>query len=260
MVFEITKLTDKDVSFKENKLIPEHLMRVPFRCLMVAASQSGKSLVIGNILSKKEFGYKQAFKKNIFMFSPTYEMHDSSYHGVALEEDNVFKDFDEQVITEILEDQKKLIKRWGREKTPHCLLIFDDLIASMPQGKQSLFVKLAFSCRHYNVSWICAVQSYKHTPKAVRLNVSAMMIWKTNNKERTQIAEEKVIDVPVFQQIYEIATKPQFGFLYVNQTKSVRERYYSSFTERILLDEVEIEESDDEDSIDIYQDGGSSTS
>ena len=70
MVFEITKLTDKDVSFKENKLIPEHLPKLPFRCLMVAASQSGKSLTIGNLLSKKEFGYRQAFrKKHLYVFA-----------------------------------------------------------------------------------------------------------------------------------------------------------------------------------------------
>ncbi len=243
MSLKIEKLTDKDTKYKENESIPEPLPKLPFRALLVACSHSGKTLTIGNMLARKEFGYKKILKENIFLFSPTYELGDPSMHGVELDEEHVFKDFDETAIQEIMQDQKDIIKRYGKTKAPHILLVFDDLIAHMPLSKQSLLVKLFFSARHWKISLILTTQSYKHTPKAVRLNSSHMMIFKCNNKEKTQIGEEQVVDIPVFDAVYEIATKEQYSFLYVDNSKPIRERFYVRFEERIILDEVE-EEND----------------
>jgi hypothetical protein len=243
MSLKIEKLTDKDTKYKENESIPEPLPKLPFRALLVACSHSGKTLTIGNMLARKEFGYKRILKENIFLFSPTYELGDPSMHGVELDEEHVFKDFDETAIQEIMQDQKDIIKRYGKTKAPHILLVFDDLIAHMPLSKQSLLVKLFFSARHWKISLILTTQSYKHTPKAVRLNSSHMMIFKCNNKEKTQIGEEQVVDIPVFDAVYEIATKEPYSFLYVDNTKQIRERFYVRFEERIILDEVE-EEND----------------
>jgi len=239
MSLEIQKLTEKDTKYKENDLLPEPLPKLPFRALLVACSHSGKTLTIGNMLARKEFGYKKIFKENVFLFSPTYELGDPSMHGVDIDEDRVFKDFDQVVITEIMDDQKAAIKRYGKSKAPHVLLVFDDLIAHMPQNKQSLLIKLFFSARHWKISLILTTQSYKHTPKAVRLNSSHMMIFRCNNKEKGQIGEEQVVDLPVFFAVYEIATKEPFSFLYIDNSKPVRERFYVKFEERILLDEVE---------------------
>ena len=66
-----------------------------------------------------------------------------------------------------------------------------------------------------------------------------MMIFKCNNKEKTQIGEEQVVDIPVFDAVYDIATKEQYSFLYVDNSKPIRERFYVRFEERIILDEVE---------------------
>jgi len=239
MSLKIEKLTEKDTVYKENAQIPEPLMRLPFRALLVACSSSGKTLTIGNMLARKEFAYKKIFRDNIFLFSPTYELGDPSMHGVDIDEDHVFKDFDETVIEEIMADQKATIKRYGKSKAPHVLLVFDDLIAHMPQSKQSLLVKLFFSARHWKISLILTTQSYKHTPKAVRLNCSHMMIFKCNNKEKAQIGEEQVVDLPVFFAVYDMATKQPFSFLYIDNTKPIRERFYIKFEERIVLDEVE---------------------
>ena len=87
------------------------------------------------------------FRQNVFLFSPTYELGDPSMHGVDIDEDRVFKDFDEVVIHEKMADQKSAIKRYGKSKAPHVLLVFDDLIAHMPQNKQSLLIKLFFLCK-----------------------------------------------------------------------------------------------------------------
>ena len=111
-------------------------------------------------------------------------------HGVDIDEDRVFEDFDEVAIQEIMDNQKAAIKRYGKSNAPHVLLVFDDLIAHMPQNKQRLLIKLFFSARDLKIS--------KHTPKAVRLNCSHMMTFCCNNKEKTQIGKEQVVDLPIF--------------------------------------------------------------
>lgn len=239
---KIKKLTDKNTDYAENKRIPEPLPKLPSRVLWVACSGSGKTLCLGNMLARKEFGYKSIFKENIFLFSPTFELGDPSMHGVDIAEENVFKTFDEGVIEDIFEDQRKLVQRWGKAKVPHILIVFDDMITMLPQSKQSTLTRLFFSARHWKISLFLTTQSYKNTAKAIRLNCSHMMIFKTNNKERDLIGEEQVLDMDVWRQVYDMGTSDPYSFLYIDNTKQVRERYYIRFEERLVIDEVHVDE------------------
>ena len=240
---KIEKLTDRNIDYPENKKIPEPLPKLPCRALLVACSGSGKTLCLANLLARKEFAYKKIFKQNIFLFSPTFELDDPSMHGVDIDEENHFKTFDEEAINDIMEDQKALIKRWGKAKAPHILLVLDDLITMLPQSKQGTLTRLFFSARHWKISIFLTTQSYKHTSKAIRLNCSHMMIFKCNNKEATQIGEEQVLDMDVWREVYGMATKEPYSFLYVDNTRQVRERYFVRFEERLLIDEVHVDES-----------------
>ena len=65
---KIEKLTEKNTEYAENKKIPEPLPKLPARVLWVASSGSGKTLCLGNMLARKEFGYKNIFKDNVFLF------------------------------------------------------------------------------------------------------------------------------------------------------------------------------------------------
>ena len=244
---KIEKLTEKNTDYAENKKIPEPLPKLPARVLWVASSGSGKTLCLGNMLARKEFGYKNIFKDNIFLFSPSFELDDPSMHGVNIAEENLFKTFDEEVINDIFEDQKKLIKRWGKAKAPHILLVFDDMITMLPQGKQSTLTRLFFSARHWKITLFLTTQSFKNTSKAIRLNCSHMMIFKTNNKERDLIGEEQVLDMDVWKEVYAMGTAEPYSFLYINNQRVPRERYYINFTERLIIDEVHVDESKEQE-------------
>jgi hypothetical protein len=235
---KIEKLTDRNIDYPENKKIPEPLPKLPFRMLLVACSGSGKTLTVGNMLARREFAYKKIFKENIFLFSPTFELDDPSMHGVDIDEENLFKTFDESVVEDIFEDQKKLINRWGKQKAPHILLIFDDMVTMLNQSKTSTLTRLFFSARHWKISLILTTQSYKNTSKAIRLNCSHMTVFKCNNKERDLIGEENILDVDVWREVYGMATSAPYSFLYVDNTKQVRERFFINFTERLIIDEV----------------------
>ena len=235
----IRKLTERNTDYPENKKIPRPLPTLPMRALFCASSGSGKTLTIGNMLSRREFFFKSIFKRNIFLFSPTFELDDPSMHGVEIDEENHFKDFDEAAIAEIMEDQKRLIDRWGKQRAPHILIVLDDLITMLPQSKQSILTRLFFSARHWKISLILTTQSYKATSKAIRLNCSAMMIYKTNNRERDLMGEEQVLDIPLWRSVYNLATEEPYSFLMVDNTRQVKDRYYVRFDEAISLDDVD---------------------
>jgi len=235
----IRKLTERNTDYPENKKIPRPLPTLPMRCLVVASSGSGKTLCIANMLSRREFLYKSIFKRNIFLFSPTFDLDDPSMHGVEIDKENHFTEFNEAAITEILEDQRRLIDRWGKARAPHILLLFDDMITMLPQSKQSLLTRLFFSCRHAKISLILTTQSYKATSKAIRLNCSHMLIFKTNNRERDLMGEEQVLDIPLWRSVYNMATSEPYSFLYVDNTRQVKDRYYVRFDEAISLDDVD---------------------
>jgi hypothetical protein len=236
---KIVKLTDKNTDYPENKKIPRPLPTLPMRALFCASSGSGKTLTIGNMLGRREFGFKNIFKRNIFLFSPTFELDDPSMHGVDINSDNQFSTFDEAAIAEIMEDQKRLIDRWGKQKAPHVLIVLDDLITMLPQSKQSILTRLFFSARHWKISLILTTQSYKATSKAIRLNCSHMIIYKTNNRERDLMGEEQVLDIPLWRSVYNMATSEAYSFLYIDNTKQPKDRYYVRFEDKIVLDDVD---------------------
>ena len=46
----------------------------------------------------------------------------------------------------------------------------------------------------------------------------------------------------VWRQIYNMGTSDPYSFLYIDNTKQVRERYYIRFEERLIIDEVHVDE------------------
>ena len=237
-MYEITKLTDKELRFKENDKVPPHMMSLPWRLLLSSPSASGKTLVLGNLLTNPRFGYKQAFGSNIFWMSPTASLGDPSLHGVNIPEENMFDTYRPDVIREILDDQEKLIQRYGKEsgKVPHVLLILDDLVTSIPTRRQNELVDVFLSGRHRLLSVAIASQVLRLVPVAIRLNASAFITFRVNNLERHKQAEEQAIDLDDFNRIYNEATKEPFSFLFVNMARPIKERYYKRFETMLTVE------------------------
>ena len=225
----------RKIEFKENEMINQHMMKVPNRLLITAPSNSGKTQLMGSLLREDYFGYKDIYKGNIFIFSSTFNLNDPAFDGVRIKKENVFDDYDELAIKEILDDQETIIKEKGKEKTPHCLIILDDLITQIPQGRQSSLVKLFVSGRHRLCSIWMTTQAYRHVPKAIRLNTSGQIIFRVNNIERQAMSEEQQIDSDSFLKLYEESTQEPYSFLYINNEKQIEERYYKRFEELLSI-------------------------
>ena len=127
----------------ENHNIPSFMMQLPFRLIVIAPTSSGKSTMIHNLLSKSQFNYKQVFKNNIFLFSPSNNF-DEVLDSLKIKDENK-KDFmDEEFIENIMEEQKELIEKNNKSKATHILMIFDDVVLQIKNTKENILKKNIF--------------------------------------------------------------------------------------------------------------------
>tara|TARA_B100001094_G_scaffold216533_1_gene210646 strand:+ start:1842 stop:2564 length:723 start_codon:yes stop_codon:yes gene_type:complete len=240
MSYKIIPSTRK-LHFKENDIIPDHMPQLPMRGLFIAASGSGKTECVANMLKNEAFGYKQAFRSNIFLFSSTASLSDPAWDGVNIREENVFNTYRADIINEIVADNEVIIKKNDGKKTkcPHVLILIDDLVCDIPTSKQSELINLYLSSRHRCISVMILSQVFRSCiPKGIRLNCSFFCIWAVNDMEANSIAEEQgQIKKNDFLNILEEATKERYDFLFINLSKPVPERFYRNFEE--LLEIVE---------------------
>jgi hypothetical protein len=207
--------------------IPNILFKPPFRCVIVAPSNSGKSVLISNLISSRDLPYRKYFKKNIFIWSSTFHLTDPSFEmSDNIEKGNVYDEYNENTIQDLINEQIGIIHKYTKKKAPHLLFIFDDVVQDLNQSRQSVLNKLFFSARHFNISLILLSQQYKMVPRSMRLNSSDTIIFQTgNNSEVQKIAEEQAIPADKFKQILKDATNEPFSFLVIHNKLPIKDRY-----------------------------------
>ena len=216
--------------------IPKFLPQPPFRMVFVAPTNSGKSTVINNMLSKLAFGYKGVFKKNVFLFSPSSQ-YDEVLDSLSIKEENIKSFLDEQFIDDIIDDQKGIINEHGKSKAPHLLFIFDDVVLQIKKTGDNALKRIFYYGRKYNISCMITTQKYKALQTDYRLNASSYIYFlNTNNKEKETITDDQPINKEDFHEIWSIAKENgNYSFIYVNMSQSIKERYYINFTKHVIM-------------------------
>jgi len=212
-IIKAPKSTDEGRE-KVDKILPQ----MPFRILVVGNSASGKGVLCNNFLgSNTQFPYKNIFKKNIFLFSSTYALGDKSLVNMEIPEENTFDNLDEDIIRQILLEQKLNISEYGKDRCVPILILLDDVLTQLSHKKNSIVRELFFSSRHYLISLFFMVQSYRSVPKPMRTNCTHLIFFQTNNtKERNSIIEEQNAPTKIMEQILDDATEEDYSFLVVN--------------------------------------------
>jgi len=223
---------------KVDKILPQ----MPFRILVVGNSASGKGVLCNNFLgSNTQFPYKNIFKKNIFLFSSTYALGDKSLANMEIPEENTFDNLDEDIIRQILLEQKLNIAEFGKDKCVPILILLDDVLTQLSHKKNSIVRELFFSSRHYLINLFFMVQSYRGVPKAMRTNCTHLIFFQTNNtKERNSIIEEQNAPGKVMEKILDDATEEDYSFLVVNNKIHDKNlRFQKRFsTEYYIIDNI----------------------
>jgi len=221
----------------ENKYpVDDLLIPLNFRVLISGSSASGKGVCLANILSNK-FPYKDIFKNNIFLFSTTYSLGDPSLAELDIPEENCFDKMDEEILSQILQEQKLNILEYSKNNVPPLLMIFDDILTSVNNKKNAVINEIFYSGRHYMISSIILVQQYKAIQRPIRTNCTCLILFAAeNNKELNTLMDEMPCKSKLFEKIFKEATNDQpFSFLKVNLKQTDKnKRFQLRFSNRFF--------------------------
>lgn len=166
-------------------------------------------------------------------------------HDGLIPEEYFIAEYDENTLSEIMEEQLKIIRLLKKHnKTKHLanrmLIVFDDLVGSslFSNRKDNPFKKLNTNHRHYSCSMLMVTQAYKELPKTVRTNFSCVILFEiANDREVEVIYEENPMNLKRDQwmEMYQHATNADHDFLYINYQKPKRLRLMRNFTDILFF-------------------------
>ena len=223
----------------EYKMVSE----LPTRALIVAPSNSGKSVLLQNIILDI---YRGCFER-VYIFSPSihidavwkpvldYCTHTLKQHET--EREHVYFDtFDQTGFKAIITQQAKIVKHMKDRKMKkiyNIAIIIDDFLDNQKFLRRTPDLDMLFlRGRHYYISTFISIQKYKGVSQVIRLNINDMYLFKLRNyadleaflEEFAALADKKTVE-----KIYRIATDEPYVFLYVKLgSKSINYMFYAS--------------------------------
>ena len=209
--------------------------KFPFSMMLSGSSGSGKTVLAMNILTKKELYGK--FFHYIIVFSPTAGDYDDTYKILKLPAENFISKFDGEMLDKIIEARKKQIKEHGISwvaKNSRMLIIMDDCIADRQFLESPDALKMFALLRHYLVSVIVMIQSYKKLPKALRLNCNAVMVFPALRAEIEVIKDEccpAEYTKKEFEGVLQHCMSDKHSFFYINRHAEAGKRVRKNLDE-----------------------------
>ena len=225
----------------------------PFSMMMIGSLGTGKSTLITRLIygNRKPKGaknnhhkfYRHFFDK-IYVFSPSWGL-DPKCARCQIPDDQIFSEAElyDDVISEIVSQQRESIEENGKDDTEHVLMIFSDCA-----GKKNVFsnakgvmMTLAFNLRHYKISTIIDTQSLRQINNAFRENMMGVFIFGgiTNRLELKKIYDEYLgsLKKEEADKLLEyVFHDNKFNFLYLNLKNAIATRYHKNFNQLKLTD------------------------
>jgi hypothetical protein len=157
-----------------------------------------------------------------------------------------FNSYDPDDLDKIITTQHrvtKLMKTQGRKKLFSILVVIDDFADDPSLTRQSKLLHALYTRgRHNSISTIVSTQKFAAIHPIIRVNATSLIVYRLrNNRELESFLEEVsgLTGKKELLEIYRLATKDEYSFLYVNLTaRSVSEMFYKNFTARIEVEDV----------------------
>lgn len=196
--------------------VDKFLMKFYTITAFVAPTNSGKTNLIVNLLNRRPF-YRKKFDK-IVLISSTVAIDPMWARAKGI--DSAFEAYDDRIINELIDEQKKALEEDERAEVPNVLLILDDVIDQIPKTSSALN-SLSMRLRHYKVTCWITTQKFNRLPVALRNQVQYWILFKTaikNELERESIAREvgSMVSEKVFMKIWEAVGDNNYNFLVVH--------------------------------------------
>ena len=231
-VLPVRKLKDSRKKVKINPILPQ----VPFLLCISSGVGSGKTNLIINFLRNPNFGYDKVFSQ-IYWVSPTLDNDKTAW---AIREDEtiikVTEDLEDvgAILEGVIENQKEDA---AEGKKDHVLIVLDDMLGYLRNKSIS---RLTAKFRHWEISQIISVQSFKSLPVCCRYNCQFWIIFRLNSKkELSQIEEEMSQVFPDWIKYYEEGTRKRYSFIFCDMKKQIIRQnfgkilYQNTFSEKV---------------------------
>lgn len=232
-VLPVRNLVDDDGRFD---CLDHRLVRPPFRMVINAPSESGKSVLVQNTIFNDQF-YCNDKGESVFdlivFVSPTVYEDTTTKPMLTIESDKLVVSDDVENLDKIIMDLIEM-QTERRDEREHILLVLDDCIGNIPRGsKLNTFIMKA---RQWRISIIICTQYYKGIDPKIRENTNAYIFFLNQSlSEVDKIRDEVGNKFKNFDKYYEYATNEPYSFLFVNVKKG---RLYKKFDE-LLVDKLE---------------------
>ena len=242
----IVPIKVKEYQVKQSKY--EHVSKLPTRSVINAASGSGKTILIQNLILDI---YRGCFSR-IYIFSPSIDIDDTwlpvkKYIEEELttteDEEIYYQDFDGEAVQKILNTQKKVIDHQKKDpktkKLFSILLIFDDVADNKAIHNNPSLNSCFTRGRHSQISTILSTQKYNAVSTIIRTNMDSMYLFRlrnANDLEAVLLELSALLDKKILLDVYMKATQERFSFLFIKLTSpTINDMFYVKFSEKIMI-------------------------
>ena len=153
-------------------------------------------------------------------------------YSTSIPESNFIEEVSIDLLKDLISEQKQIIKSYGKDIADSILLIFDDCASELKFWKSQQVQKLIFNSRHFKISMIITSQNYKSLPKALRLNMSQVVLFSTSNEVEIKCIYDENSSSLGFKKwlkIYREITDKPFNCLVVNYQNKKEARLHDAF-------------------------------
>ena len=237
----------KEFDFKQSKY--KQCGALPVRSIILGPSQSGKGVLLQNMILDI---YKKCFER-IYIFSPSINVdhtwlpvkkHISETINKKDDEPNFYYDtYDPENLEAIIDYQTKKVeyqKKHNHKQIFQILIIVDDFADSPDFSRQSKLLHSLFTRgRHSGISTIVSTQKFSAIHPIIRVNATELFVFRLRNYQDTSMFLEEMggmIDKKTLMEIYRMATKEAYSFLYVKlNAKSLSNMFMINYNKRIKI-------------------------
>mgnify|MGYP001402539408 CR=1 FL=1 len=240
----------KEFDFKQSKY--NQCGSLPVRSILLGPSGSGKGVLLQNMILDI---YKKCFER-IYIFSPSINV-DHTWQPVKKhisetidkkddEPDFYYDSYDPESLEKIIESQTKIVeyqKKHNHKQIFQILIIVDDFADSPDFSRQSKLLHSLFTRgRHSGISTIVSTQKFSAIHPIIRVNATELFVFRLRNYQDTSMFLEEMggmIDKKTLLEIYKLATKEAYSFLYVKlNAKSLDNMFMINFNSRIKIQDA----------------------
>lgn len=211
--------------------LPQH----PSLVYIPSVRGSGKTNLIVHLLTTAmPYGFKKFFHQ-IYIFSGSLSQ--PIWSKIAIPEENKFDTYSNEGFNQLTEKLKS-----DGDYGKRTLIIIDDMTGDKIYNSRSSLYKFSFNHRHFPQNagtsiWLIS-HSYKSLPKAMRNNITDLIVYKIHSlEEKKEFYEDNggQLNKKEFYKLLDMATDNKFNFLYIKKDEPMTTRFRHNFNRIIEL-------------------------